>query len=211
MTLNDQLQQFADAAKRANPEFAAAIDRLVARLRDSGAGESAPQLGEPMPSFHLPNENGRIVSLDRLLDQGPVAVTFHRGHWCSYCRISIDALSAVHEQVAAVGGQIVAVTPDRRQYVSKWKSARQVPFPILTDTDNGYALSLNLVIWIGVELRRMMMSAPDIATVESADRWLLPIPATFVVAEDGLIKARFVDPDFRRRMTIEELIAALSG
>jgi peroxiredoxin len=86
-----------------------------------------------------------------------------------------------------------------------------VPFPILTDTDNGYALSLNLVIWIGVELRRMMMSAHDIATVESADRWLLPIPATFVVAEDGLIKARFVDPDFRRRMTIEELIAALSG
>jgi peroxiredoxin len=41
------------------------------------------------------------------------------------------------------------------------------------------------------------------------DAWMLPIPATFVVATDGRVKARFVDPDYRKRMTIEELIAAL--
>ena len=38
---------------------------------------------------------------------------------------------------------------------------------------------------------------------------MLPIPATFVVGRDGRIKARFVDPDYRKRMAIEELIAAL--
>jgi hypothetical protein len=29
---------------------------------------------------------------------------------------------------------------------------------------------------------------------------MLPIPASFVVGRDGLVKAHFVDPDFRRRM-----------
>ena len=38
---------------------------------------------------------------------------------------------------------------------------------------------------------------------------MLPIPATFVVGRDGRINARFVDPDYRKRMAIEELIAAL--
>jgi len=38
---------------------------------------------------------------------------------------------------------------------------------------------------------------------------VLPIPATFVVGRDGMIKARFVDPDFRRRMAIEDLLIAL--
>jgi len=38
---------------------------------------------------------------------------------------------------------------------------------------------------------------------------MLPIPATFVVGTDGLIKARFVDPDYRRRMDIDEMLAAL--
>jgi peroxiredoxin len=38
---------------------------------------------------------------------------------------------------------------------------------------------------------------------------MLPIPATFVIARDGIVTARFIDPDFRRRMSVEELIAAL--
>ena len=38
---------------------------------------------------------------------------------------------------------------------------------------------------------------------------MLPIPATFVVGKDGRIKARFVDPDYRNRMAVEELIDAL--
>jgi peroxiredoxin len=41
------------------------------------------------------------------------------------------------------------------------------------------------------------------------DAWFLPIPATFVVGTDGTIKSRFVDPDYRKRMEIEDLIASL--
>jgi hypothetical protein len=50
-----------------------------------------------------------MVSLNELLTQGPVAVTFHRGHWCPYCRININALAQAHEEIAAQGGQIVAI------------------------------------------------------------------------------------------------------
>ena len=41
--------------------------------------------------------------------------------------------------------------------------------------------------------------------------WVMPIPATFVVARDGVVTARFIDPDYRNRMTIEELLAALKA
>jgi peroxiredoxin len=43
------------------------------------------------------------------------------------------------------------------------------------------------------------------------EAWMLPIPATFVIARDGIVTARFIDPDFRRRMSVEELIAALEA
>lgn len=36
-----------------------------------------------------------------------------------------------------------------------------------------------------------------------------PIPATFVVGRDGIIKRSFVDPDFRRRMDLDDLLSAL--
>ena len=208
-SLDEQLKAFSDAVRRKRPQFAEAVDRLVGRLRESGAGTSAPQPGELMPPFHLPDENGHIVSLDRLLAKGPVAVTFHRGHWCPYCRINIKALTQTQEKIASEGGQIVAIMPDRQQFVSELKSAAKVPFTILTDMDNGYALSLNLAIWLGAEMQKMLTGLRDLPSFQGNNSWILPIPATFVIAKDGLIRARFVDPDYRKRMAVDDLLAAL--
>jgi peroxiredoxin len=210
-SLEEQLRAFSDATRQRQPQFADAVDRLVGRLRESGAGAPAPRPGEPMPPFHLPDENGRIVSLAQLLAKGPAAVTFHRGHWCPYCRININALARAQERIAADGGQTVAIMPDRQQFVSELKSAGKVPFPILTDMDNGYALSLNLAIWIGAEMQKMLEGRRDLPSFQGNDSWMLPIPATFVVGTDGLIKARFVDPDYRKRMAIDDLLAALKS
>ena len=66
VSLGEQLRAFADDARRRRPEFAAAVDRLVEHLRQYGAGESAPQPGEPMPPFTLPDDAGHLVSLDQL-------------------------------------------------------------------------------------------------------------------------------------------------
>ena len=208
-SLGEQLQAFAESSRQRRPEFGAAIDRLVQRLRENGAGESAPQPGDVMPPFFLPDDTGHLVGLDQLLATGPVAVTFHRGHWCPYCRININALTRAHQQISTEGGQIVAIMPDREQFASELKIAGQIPFPILTDMDNGYALSLNLAIWLGTEMQKMMADRQDLPTYQGNSSWMLPIPATFVVGEDGRVKARFVDPDYRKRMAIEDLLAAL--
>jgi peroxiredoxin len=209
-SLGEQLGSFAKAVRTLSPPFADAVDRLVMRLGQSGAGENAPQVGEPMPPFHLPDEAGRIVSLDGLLSKGPLVVTFHRGHWCPYCRLSTKALAQVQTEIEGEGSQIVAIMPDRQQFAEQFKTELQARFPILTDMDNGYALSLNLVIWVGAEMERMIPAAGrDIPHYQGNASWMLPIPATFVVGKDGKVKARFVDPDYRKRMAIEDMIKAL--
>jgi peroxiredoxin len=209
VSLQEQLRTFADTVKRERPEFAAAVDRLINRLREYGAGESAPRIGESMPPFVLPDETGQVVSLDELLNRGSVAVTFHRGHWCPYCRININALVGAHQELPAGAGQIVAIMPDRQKFAAELKSQSNVPFPILTDMDNGYALSLNLAIWVGAEMQKMMEDRLDLPAFQGNSSWMLPIPATFVVGRDGLIRARFIDPDYRNRMLISDMLAAM--
>ncbi|HET7210712.1 MAG TPA: peroxiredoxin-like family protein [Methyloceanibacter sp.] len=211
-SLAERLQAFADAVRRLGPHFQEAVDSLVARLRQYDVGENAPKLGEAMPNFVLPDESGRLVSLDSFLRKGPVAVTFHRGHWCPYCRINTRALAEAHDQIAAEGGQVAAIIPDREHFTAELKAESGAPFPILTDFDNGYALSLNLAFWVGDEMQRLMtLSGWDVSRSQGSDTWLLPIPATFVVGTDGEVKARFIDPDYRKRMSIEDLLAALRG
>jgi hypothetical protein len=46
---------------------------------------------------------------------------------------------------------------------------------------------------------------------QSNNAWLLPIPATFIVDRAGVVAARFVDPDYCKRMAIEDLLAALKA
>src|SRR5215831_19253779 len=211
-SLSERLDSLAQAVRRLSPPFADAVDRLVARLQQCGAGESAPHVGEPLPPFQLPDEAGHVVSLDELLSKGPVAVTFHRGHWCPYCRLNTKALAEAQTEIESNGGQVVAIMPDRQQFAEKFKTESQARFPILTDMDNGYALSLNLVVWVGAEMERMIASAGrDIPSYQGNTSWMLPIPATFVVGTDARIKARFVDPDYRKRMGVEALLTALKS
>jgi peroxiredoxin len=209
-SLSERLNAYSQAVRKFIPAYAEAVDTLVQRLSAAGAGSNAPRPGELMPSFMLPDETGRLVSLEQMLATGPLAITFHRGHWCPYCRISINALVRVQSDIAQSGGQVVAIMPDRQLFAAQFKREAASPFPVLTDTDNGYALSLNLVIWLGSDLERLLSSyGRSLPEYQGNNAWTLPIPATFVVGQDGIVRARFVDPDFRKRMTVEELVGSL--
>ena len=59
--LCERLKAVADEVRRLSPEFAAIVDRMVARLEANSVGQSAPHPGEPMPDFMLPDEGGRLV------------------------------------------------------------------------------------------------------------------------------------------------------
>jgi peroxiredoxin len=207
-TLAEQLEAYAAAGRDIFPAYGEAVDRLVARLNENGGGENAPRPGEAMPPFLLPDETGQLLSLTSLLSTGPVAVMFFRGHWCPFCRLNVRAVTQAVDRIAAMGGQVVAIMPETQNFTGQFKAEANVPFPVLTDLDNGYSLSLNLAIWLGSEIQQLL-SYQDMASFHGNDGWLLPIPATFVVGRDGLVKARFVDPDFRKRMEIDDLIAAL--
>ena len=209
-SMNERLNIFVDAARKFHPDSVAKVDRLVARLREHRAGETAPQPGDQMPPFMLPDDTGRIVSLAELLADGPAVITFHRGHWCPYCRISINTLAKALPRIEAAGARMVAIVPDRQQFAEEMKINSGAAFPILTDMDNGYAMSLNLAIWVGTEMEEYMRTiGRDLPAYQGNDTWMLPIPATFVVEQSGRIKARFADPDYRQRMEIEQLIGAL--
>jgi peroxiredoxin len=205
-----RLQAFADELRRLSPHFAEAVDALVNRLVESDAGATAPKVGEPMPAFLLPDEQGRLVRLNDLLGEGPVAIAFNRGQWCPYCRMNVNALARAEEEVATEHRHIAAIVPDRQKFAMWLKSDAKAPFPLLTDVDNGYAMSLGLAFFVGDEMKHMMVNSGwDPSVSQGTDNWTLPIPATFIVGTDGIVHARSVDPDYRTRMAIDDMLAAL--
>ena len=209
-SLNERLAYFAGAVRAFNASFADAVDRLINNLKERGAGQNAPAPADVMPTFVLTDDEGHLVSLEEVLSRGPTALAFHRGHWCPYCRLNTKALAAAQIEAQAGGGQIVAITPERQRFTTDLKSDALAPFPILTDLDNAYALSLNLAFSLTEEMKTLLANfGLDLPSYQGNEAWMLPIPATFVVGTKGEITARFVDPDYRRRMPIENLLEAL--
>jgi peroxiredoxin len=210
--INERLAAYSAMMRGMGSPAHAIVDRLVERLSHAGAGLGAPAIGESMPPFLLPDDSAHLVSLEELLSKGPVAIAFHRGHWCPYCRINAHGLAQINDEAAAAGGQIVAITPERQEFTTRHKRDADAAFRMLTDFANGYAISLNLAIWVGEEMQDFMTKAGrDLAHYQGVASWFLPIPATFVVGADGIVKARFIDPDYRKRMDLDELLAALEA
>jgi peroxiredoxin len=205
-----RLERYALTLRELNQPFAEAADRLISRLAHVQAGGEAPQLGESLPPFMLPDESGHIFSLEDLLASGPLVVAFRRGHWCPYCQISTEALARIQAEVRETGGSIVAISPENSAYnrLLKWRAKGD--FPILSDMDNGYAMSIGLTIPIDEEMRDFMTRrGRDLATYQGNGAWLLPIPATFVLDRNGVIVMRHVDPDYRVRASTEEVVSHL--
>ena len=208
--LTRRLEALAGWHRELNPAMAEAYDRMIARLVAVSSGADAPNVGQPLPSFVLPDHEGRFVSLDEILKSGPVVVSFNRGHWCTYCKMEMFSLAQRQSELEQLGARLISIVPDKQAFANKFREVAQLPCSVLTDVDSGYALTLGLVVWVGEEVRSLYESHRiELNEFQGNDSWLVPIPATFVVGQDGLIKARFVDPDFRRRMDVDKILEAL--
>lgn len=209
-TLASQLSAYRARSGRDRPDFVKAYDDLVARLSTLDRGEVGPGIGEPLPSFQLPDENGRLVSLASLLQTGPAVISFNRGHWCPYCKLELRALASVDQRIRQLGASVVSIMPDSATLTADYATKNGLPFPVLSDIDLGYSLSLGLIFWVGAEVQRLYQDVGvDLEKYHGNAGYFLPMAAKFIVGQDGLVKARQVNLEFRERMEPEAIVAAL--
>jgi peroxiredoxin len=210
--LRDRLKIIADEVRTLSTVFAEAVDAFVSRLQTAEAGALAPAIGDQLPPFLLPDQDGRLIGLHDLLATGPAVVAFLRGHWCPYCQTTSATLGEIAQTAAAYGARIVAIAPENRKFTQRLARDAGERVPILTDVDNGYALALNLAIWVDDDMAKLILSAGwDVPSYKTSADWLLPIPATFVVSRDGRVVARYVNADYRTRMEVSDILAALKA
>lgn len=208
LALNERLAMIAQDIRDRDPDGAAVVDRFVARLEAAAMGKDAPKVGEAMPPFIMPDHESRLISLPDLLAGGPLVIVFHRGHWCPYCRMTIATLAEVQHQIAPV--RIVAISAETQRFTRRIRIETGAKFAFLSDIDASYAASIGLAMTIDAPLRELLeRSGKRVPDFQGSRGWILPVPAVFVIDREGLIRARHVDPDYRRRMEVADLLEAV--
>ena len=212
ISLSSRLSAYRKLSANRRPNFTNAYDELVERLSVIDRGELGPQLGDFMPGFDLPDQNGRFISLSSLLRSGPgpVVISINRGHWCPYCRLELQSLAAIYNAIEQLGARVVSIMPDSAQFTSGYVTQNDLPFPILSDIDLGYSFSLGLIFWVGAEIQKLYEEVGvELEKYHGNQSYFLPMVAKFIVGRDGLVKARQVNTEFRERMEPEAIITTL--
>lgn len=193
-------------------EYSMAVDRFVARLHASGAAGGVPEIGEVFPDFILPDSQGHLWRLATALEKGPVVLAFHRGYWCDFCHLNMAALAEISPQVAAMGSQIIAISPQSAVNAAKLVRDSGADFPILCDMGLGLSTVLGLTYVIDDALQNeLALLQVNLFAENDGDGWLMPITATFVLNSNGIIVARHVDPDPRTRMDCDAIVQAAAA
>jgi len=208
--LEERLKFYLGKSRELLPELEGTYDQLVQRIAGNEADKYVPAVGDTVPDFSMTDSEGNLVRLASLVAKGPLVISFNRGPWCDYCGLELRALARAYPDIVAAGGDVISIVPETAHYARNLQKVREVPFRVLTDLDLAYALSLGLVFWLGEKLKEMYRGfGIDLTQFQGNGGWFLPIPATLVVGRDSRVKARFVDPDFRHRMNMEDILRAI--
>ena len=187
-----------------------AFARSTQELIDSGQALRALKAGDTIPYSVLTDSDRNELTLNELLSEGPVVLTFYRGVWCPYCNIELKALEEAAADIRARGATLVAISMQGAADSRKSQKDNDLSFPILTDKNGELADKLG-IRWtlqdyvipfhqgFGVELPR----------IHGDGQWNLPMPARYIVATDGTIAYAEVNPDYTRRPEPADLFPVL--
>jgi peroxiredoxin len=181
-------------------------------LVEAGGPYGVP-IGTRVPSFTLPDSNGTSVDLADRLQQGPVVLSFYRGDWCPFCNLELRALQARLADLQALGASLLAISPQAVDRSIALVTEADLQFDVLSDLDQSVIAAYNLRYEIDDDSRDLFENvfANEISKHNADGTWRLPIPATFVLDTEGIVRHSYVSADYRTRMEPAAIVAAVRG
>tara|TARA_B110000014_G_C19930455_1_gene481342 strand:+ start:102 stop:749 length:648 start_codon:yes stop_codon:yes gene_type:complete len=210
MSLQEQLKAKYEEIKKNAPNEVAIFDADTESFISSGDAPQGLQVGDQLASFELPNQLGQTISLDELQGDSNVVISFYRGGWCPYCNIELCVLQQALPEFKSHGARLIAISPQLPDESMSTAEKNELSFPVLSDAGNKVAREFGLVFTLSEQLRPLYESFNiDLPATNGDKSFELPIPATFIIDSDGVVKGAFVNADHKQRMDPSDIINVL--
>ena len=209
--LAKQIEQFNnELATQVPQEVLEAFGKSIKDLKTKNIEEKSIKLGAIMPDFSLPNAKNEIIHSKEIFKSGKMIIAFYRGSWCPYCNLELKALQENLSKINDKKVSLVAISPQSPDNSLTVIEKHNLTFEVLTDKDNTFAKQLGIIF----ELQDFVLPfynalGINLSSFNKNDDNSLPIPAVFVVNENGIIIYKFADVNYMNRIDIDELLNTL--
>lgn len=109
-------------------------------------------------------------------------------------------------------GQLIAVSPLTMKNAIALKEKLALTFPMTIDIGNAAARKFGLVYSLSEPIRPIYEGfGINIPEANGDNSFELPIPATYLIDTDGIIRTAHINADHTRRLDPEDIISALES
>lgn len=169
------------------------------------------QVGDTVTPFEGIVLDSTTFHLQEKLDSGEVVIIFIRGQWCPYCNRHMaalqDSLSLIHEK----GASLVVVSPDKPEYLAITQEKAHAEFTLIYDSAYQIMKQFDVLFLPSDKIltRYAKFFGNTLKESHSDESQQLPVPATFVLNQEGIITWRHFDINYKKRSTVGEILKAL--
>ena len=90
--------------------------------------------GDTAPRFTLPDHDGTLVTLDALLEKGPVVVFFYPKDETPGCTVEACSFRDAYEDFQEAGASVIGISSDSSASHRRFRDKHGFPYLLLSDT-----------------------------------------------------------------------------
>jgi len=169
------------------------------------------EVGTAAPMFIALDADSNQFVLAKEIKNGPVVIIFYRGFWCPVCNKHISTMQDSLKLIEAAGARVIAISPEKPEYLGKMAKKTGAEFSLLYDEEYKIADSYDVTYKpTGMQIFTYNVAlGAKLKKTHSDDSERLPIPATYIIDENGIIIWRQFDRDYKKRSSVKDIITAL--
>ncbi len=177
------------------------------RVNDKPVGLN---VGDKAPDFTAQNQTNTKVNLSTVLKSSSVVLVFYRGEWCPYCNRQLKALEDSLSMIVAKGANVIAVSPEKNENLTKTIEKTKATFTIVSDENstimNAYKVGFELD---SKTVEKYKGYGLNLIERNASNGNNLPVPAVYIINKEGKITYRYFDTDYKNRVSVKELLKNL--
>jgi len=213
MNLNMALDEFKhEFSAKIPPELAEILEQETNTLAEKFNSRKLLTIGDIAPDFTLPNATGKQINLQEYLANGAVILTFYRGGWCPYCNLELRAYQQLLPEIENSGASLIAISPQTPDASLSTAEKNDLEFAVLSDVGSEVAQTYGVAFTLSERLKNLYTKwGVMLPETNGTDDWILPVPATFVIAPDGRIILADFDVDYTQRLEPKQALEAIKN
>lgn len=184
-----------------------ALDRTA--IADDANHVTPLLIGQQAPDIYLWNTEGKPFRLLEKVKKKPTILLFYRGGWCPFCNAQLSQIQEIESELVTMGYQLLAISPDTPDELVQSSETRKLSYELISDFQLEATRGFGLAFHIGDDYANKIEELGGKAVKAEGDiQSALPVPAVFILDQDGVIKFEYINPNYKVRIEPELLLAA---